>query len=102
MNNGHVTEEGDDKTMIGIPTQPRTPTGSPLPEAQPQTPAGSPLPTPPPSPSMEQILASMEKVDRDIVDMDRVIKKVNTELAVCFVCTRSLRKDFIHSNLHLS
>jgi hypothetical protein len=84
MNNGHVKEEEeekeDEKEMIGIPTQPRTPAGSPLAEPQPQTPAGSPEPSPPPS--MEHILASMEKVDRDIVDMDRVIKKVNTELAV--------------------
>ena len=85
MNNGHVKEEhvkeeGEDQAMIGIPTQPQTPTGSPLPEPQPHTPIGSPVPVP--QPSMEQILASMEKVDKDMVDMDRVIKKVNTELAV--------------------
>ena len=33
-------------------------------------------------PTMESILALMERVDKDIVDTERVIKKVNTELSV--------------------
>eukprot|EP00116_Pleurobrachia_bachei_P012688 sb/3472950/ len=32
-------------------------------------------------PTMESILALMEKVDKDIVDTERVIKKVNTEIS---------------------
>ena len=78
MNNGHVTAGEADKTMIGIPTQPHTPSVSPVPESH------SPPKSPSSTLSMEQILASIEKVDRDIVDMDRVIKKVNSELAVSF------------------
>ncbi|KAL5255442.1 hypothetical protein ACHWQZ_G010867 [Mnemiopsis leidyi] len=71
MNNGYVKVEGEDKVMIGMPSQPHTPAGTSLPESQ----------TKPPALSMEQILASIEKVDRDIVDMDRTVKKVNSELA---------------------
>ena len=72
--------------MIGIPKEPHTPAGSPLPD--PRTPAGSPSNATDPQPTMEQILANMEKVDKDIVDMDRIIKKVNSELAVrlSFMC----------------
>ena len=76
MNNGYVKVEGEDKVMIGMPSQPHTPAGTSLPESQ----------TKPPALSMEQILASIEKVDRDIVDMDRTVKKVNSELAVSYFC----------------
>ena len=48
----------------------------------PHTPAGSPLNQQNSQPTMEQILNSLEKVDKDIGNMEMVIKKVNTELVV--------------------
>ena len=90
MINGHLT--GDEPVidepvaMIGEPDPP--PPLPPQPPPAPQTPAGSPLRCAPvviiPEPTMEHILASMEKVDKDILQMDRVIKKVTTELAVSY------------------
>ena len=61
--------------MIGQPLEPHTPVGSPA-----VSPAGSPLHDT--EPTTEQILASVDKADKDIVNMDMVIKKVTTELAV--------------------
>ena len=57
-----------------IKTSPRTPSGSPRKSPSEEKPLQQP--------SMDTILAAMEKVDKDIVVLDRVVKKVNNELQV--------------------
>ena len=60
--------------MIGMP---HTPVGSPLGDSH---------------PTMQQILVStMEKVDKDIVNMDKVIKKVTSELVVSLCDMKQVR-----------